>query len=292
MRFKSPEDFLGYVLRAIVPYLDSLVLVGGFAVRLYRFHPRAAPTGIVPLVTFDADFVAPPELEIKAGRRLSDLVADADLEPNFFGDCKPPVMKFFPKEGETPRQGTAQDQYYVEFLTPLIGGGTDRAGNVVGTREIQKGVTAQRLRYLDLLTVNPWQIPLARLPGMGAKLGDGNFVKVPDPGLFIVQKILISRETGRQEERPKDMAYIYEVLALFRGELRQLAEGVRRIPGKGSTWQRWIARSKRMAAELFKTPIAPGVTEAHAVFAAAAGGGEVPTPEMIHAGVQAFLKQL
>ncbi|HEV8663668.1 MAG TPA: GSU2403 family nucleotidyltransferase fold protein [Candidatus Methylomirabilis sp.] len=292
MRFKSPEDFLGHVLRAIAPYLDSLVLVGGFAVRLYRFHPRAASTGIVPLITFDADFVAPPELEIKAGRRLSDLVAAADLEPNFFGDYKPPVMKFFPKEGETPRRGAAQDQYYVEFLTPLIGAGTDRAGNVVGTREIQKGVTAQRLRYLDLLTVSPWQIPLVRLPGMGAKVGDGNFVKVPDPGLFIVQKVLISRETGRQEERPKDMAYIYEVLALFRGELRQLAEGVRRIAGKGSTWQRWIGRSKRMAAELFKTPVAPGVTEAHAVFAAAAGGGEVPTPEMIHAGVQAFLKEL
>lgn len=70
MRFKSPEDFLGYVLRAIAPYVDSLVLVGGFAVRLYRLHPRAAPTGIVSLVTFDADFVAPPELKIKAGRRL------------------------------------------------------------------------------------------------------------------------------------------------------------------------------------------------------------------------------
>lgn len=292
MPFKPPEDFLGYVLRAIAPYLDSLVLVGGFAVRLYRFHPRAAPTGIVPLVTFDVDFVTPPELKIKAGRRLSDLIAAADLELHFFGDHKPPVMKFFSKKGEAPGQGTAQDQYYVEFLTPLIGGGTDSAGNIGGTQEIQKGVTAQRLRYLDLLTVAPWQIPLARLPRMGAKVGDRGFVKVPDPGLFIVQKLLISRETGRQEERPKDMAYIYEVLTLFRGELRQLAEAVRRIAGKGPTWQRWIARSKQMAAELFKSPLAPGVIEAHAVLAAAAGGGEVPTPEMIHAGVQAFLKQL
>lgn len=292
MHFRSPEEFLRYVLRAITPYLDTLVLVGGFAVWLYRFHPRAARTEVVPLLTFDVDFAAPPELRIKAGRSLSDLVAAAGLEPKFFGDHIPPVMKFFPRKEDAPMQEAALDQYCVEFLTPLIGAKTDRAGKGVTTKEIQKGITAQRLRYLDLLTVDPWQIPLAALPGRQGKVDGGPHVTLPHPGLFVVQKILISTEAVRREKRPKDMAQVYEVLALFRRELDLLAREVREITAKVSAWRQWLERFKRMAAVLFKTPSAPGITEAHAALAASWGGGEAPTPEMIHAAVWAFLKNV
>lgn len=289
---RSPEEFLGYVLRAIAPYLDTLVLVGGFAVSLYRLHPRAARTEIPHLYTFDADFAVPPEVRIKAGRSLSVLMAAAGLEPRFFGDSVPPVMKFFPGRAEADAEAAARDQYYVEFLTPLIGPATDRAGRAIATKEIQKGVAAQRLRFLDLLMVNTWEVPLDALPGMQGKVHGQVRVRLPHPGLLIVQKVLISGVPGRRAQRPKDMAYIYEVLALFRRELDRLAQEVREITGKVPGWRKWLGQFKRRATERFRTPNAPGVTEAHAALRAAWGGDEGPTREMIHMAVWAFLRHL
>lgn len=292
MSFRSPDEFLGYVLQAIAPYLDSLVLVGGFAVWLYRFHPRAAGTEILPLLTFDADFAASTELGIKGGRSLSDRLAAAGLAPKFFGDSAPPVMKFFPKRAEADAETLSANQYYVEFLTPLVGRAADRAGRVMATKEIQKGVAAQRLRFLDLLMVNTWEVGLDALPGMQDK-GDRQIrVRLPHPGLLIVQKVLIAGGPRRREERPKDMAYIYEVLVLFRKELDLLARDAREITSKVPAWRKWLGQFKRKATELFRTPEAPGISEAQGVLATSWGGGEAPTSEMIHAAVWAFLRHL
>jgi hypothetical protein len=87
------------------------------------------------------------------------------------------------------------------------------------------------------------------------------------------------------------MAFIYEVLALFRRDMALLAQEVHGITGKSATWRRWLKRFKQGGAELFGTPSAAGVTEAHAALAGSAAGGEAPTLEMIYAGVQAFLRQ-
>ncbi len=93
MTFRSPDAFLVHVLRAFEPYLDCLVLIGGFAVRLYEHHPRAvsAPTRI--LRTFDADFATPPRLP-RRRRSLGELAEAAGLRPDFRGDRIPPVMRF------------------------------------------------------------------------------------------------------------------------------------------------------------------------------------------------------
>lgn len=292
MPFRSPEEFLKHVLRAIAPYLDGLVLVGGFAVWLYRFHPQAAGTEIPPLLTFDVDFAASTELGIKGGRSLSDLLAAAGLELKFFGDSAPPVMKFFSKRAEADAEASSADQYYVEFLTPLVGPAADRAGRVMATKEIQKGVAAQRLRFLDLLTVNTWEVGLDALPGMQDKVDGQIRVRLPHPGLLIVQKVLIAGGPRRQEERPKDMAYIYEVLVLFRRQLDLLARDVREITSKVPPWRKWLGQFKRKATELFRTPEAPGILEAEGVLAASWGESEAPTSEMIHAAVWVFLRNV
>jgi hypothetical protein len=287
---RSPEEFLAFVLHAIAPYLSSVVIVGGFAVWLYRSHPRAAHTEIIPLRTYDVDIAAPPELRIVGGQRLTKLMEAAAFEARLLGRHTLPVMRFVPKRERFHSEEGPPDAYGVEFLTPLIGSGADRTGNVVATKEIQKGVTAQCLRYLDLLREEPWQIALAALPGIQARMDQGIRVQVPHPGLFIVQKILISGEPGRREKRAKDMAYIYEVLALFRRDISLLVQEVKRTLGKARSRQRWLQRFERSANELFRTPRAPGVTEAHAILASAAVGTEAPTPEMIHAAVHTFLR--
>jgi hypothetical protein len=144
-------------------------------------------------------------------------------------------MKFVPKEAIVGAVGV--DRYMVEFLTPMTGASVSRSGRALATTDIQAGVTAQRLRYLDLLLESPWRVPLAGLPGIPDATTTIE-VRLPHPGFFIVQKILISEERNRQDKRPKDMAYVYQVVSLFRRELIALAEEVRIQMGAIPAWRR------------------------------------------------------
>ena len=289
MEFDSPDAFLAHVLWTFRSYLDTLVLVGGFAVRLYEIHPRAAPAAVRVLRTFDADLATPSGGIPLAGESLSALAEAAGFQLDFRGDHIPAVMKLVPKEAIGGAVGVGQ--YTVEFLTPMIGAPVSRSGREVMTSDIQAGVTAQRLRYLDLLLESPWRVSLAGLSGIPDATTTIE-VRLPHPGFFIVQKILISDELNRQDKRPKDMAYIYQAVSLFRRELIALAEDVRIQMGAIPAWRRWLERFKRLAGSLFGGPRAPGVTEAHTVLRAemAGSGLDVPSPQMIHAGVSLFLK--
>jgi len=289
MEFDSPDAFLAHVLWTFRSYLNTLVLVGGFAVRLYEIHPRAVRAAVRMLRTFDADLAAPSGGIPVAGESLSALAEAAGFQPDFRGDHIPPVMKLVPKEAIGGAIGV--DQYSVEFLTPMTGPPVSRSGRAVVTSDIQAGVTAQRLRYLDLLLESPWRVSLAGLSGIPDATTTIE-VRLPHPSFFIVQKILISEELNRQDKRPKDMAYVYQVVSLFRRELIALAEDVRDQTGAIPAWRKWLDRFRRLAGFLFGGPTAPGVTEAHTVLRAemAGSGLDVPSPEMIHAGVNLFLK--
>lgn len=107
-----------------------------------------------------------------------------------------------------------------------------------------------------------------------------------------MQKILISEDRNRLDRRPKDMAYVYQVVSVFRRELMALAEDVRVRMNDIPTWRKWLVRFKRLAASLFSGPTAPGVTEAYTVLRAemAGSGVDVPSPQVIHAGVSLFLR--
>lgn len=289
MEFSSPDAFLAYVLSTFQPYLNRLVVVGGFAVRLYELHPRAARATVRVLRTFDADLATGNVRIPVAGQSLAALAAAAGFRPNFRGDHDPPVMKFVPADAPAERRDA--DQYTIEFLSPLVGSAANRSGKVAATRDIQPGVTAQRLRYLDLLLETPWSVSLAGLPGVPAASHTLE-ARVPHPGFFIVQKILISGEPNRLEKRPKDMAYVYQVASVFRRELNELAEEVRGRMNANPAWRKWLGRFTRMTDSLFAGPGAAGVTEAHRVLQAemAGSGLEVPSPRMIHAGVSLFLE--
>ena len=289
MEFNSPDAFLAHVLWTFRSYLNTLVLVGGFAVRLYEFHPRAAPAAVRVLRTFDVDLATPSGEIPLAGESLGELAEAAGFQPDLRGDHTPPVMKFVPKGALAGPVGV--DQYTVEFLTPMTGAPVSRSRRAVVTSDIQAGVTAQRLRYLDLLLERPWRVSLAGLPGIPEETRTIE-VALPHPGFFIVQKILISEELNRQDKRPKDMAYVYQVVSLFRRELIALAEDVQVQMGANPAWRKWLKRFRRLAGSLFGGPTAPGVTEAHTVLRAemAGSGLDVPSPQMIHAGISLFLK--
>ncbi len=181
----------------------------------------------------------------------------------------------------------------LEFLPPLTGPPVERGGRVTVTTEVQAGVTAQRLRYLDLLFEAPWHVSLAGFPGVRQERQPIT-VQVPHPGFFMVQKLLITGARTAEDRRAKDMAYFYQVASLFRRELPVLAAEVRAHMEGTAGWRRWLGRVRRQGKALFSSPDAPGVRVAHRLLSAelAGQGAEVPSMTMIHAGIRVFLDEL
>jgi hypothetical protein len=55
------EPFAKFI-EALDPWLGEVVLVGGWAHRLFRLDPRARNLTYLPLTTLDGDVAIPPEL--------------------------------------------------------------------------------------------------------------------------------------------------------------------------------------------------------------------------------------
>ncbi|MBM4325361.1 MAG: hypothetical protein FJ115_17550 [Deltaproteobacteria bacterium] len=261
--------FLYKVLSAIRPNLEDFVLVGGFASFLYQFHERAKPIGVSPLLTYDIDLASRGKVSVRGGKTVHESLSEIGLIEEFTGSCTPPLVKYFPKDKTPPM--------YVEFLTPLRGS-EDKRGISDVTQKIQPGLSAQKLRFLDLLLKNPWTISTSSVPGLGKH--PNLVVKIPHPTMFIMQKILISgRRTDKS--RVKDFAYIYQILGFFMGDWEILAREFK-VLIDNPEWRRWYRKFIRMSIQLFDTPERDGPIEASRIIPQA-------TPEMISAAVKRFM---
>ena len=261
--------FLYKVLSAIRQNLEDFVLVGGFATFLYQFHERAKPIGASPLLTYDIDLASGGKVSVRGGKTVHGSLLEIGLIEEFTGSCTPPLVKYFPKDKTPPM--------YVEFLTPLRGS-EDKRGISDVTQKIQPDLSAQKLRFLDLLLKNPWTISTSSVPGL--EKHPNLVVKIPHPSMFIMQKVLISgRRTDKS--RAKDFAYIYQVLGLFRDDWQGLAKQYE-VLIDNAEWKRWYRKFIRTSKQLFGTPQKDGPMEASRIIPQA-------TPEMISAAVNKFM---
>jgi hypothetical protein len=73
---------------AIGPYLDRVVIVGGWAHRLLRLHSLALTLPYAPLMTRDTDVAIPPGMRIDEGSLRERLLARGFTE-EFSGDDRP-----------------------------------------------------------------------------------------------------------------------------------------------------------------------------------------------------------
>jgi len=169
-------EFLYQVLSAIRRNLEDFVLVGGFASFLYQFHERARPIGVSPLLTYDIDLASKGRVSVRGGKTVHESLSEIGLIEEFTGNCTPPLVKYFPKDKKPPM--------YVEFLTPLHGSENKRRGANV-TQEIQPDLSAQKLRFLDLLLKKPWTINTSSVPGLAKH--PNLVVKIAHPGMFIMR---------------------------------------------------------------------------------------------------------
>ena len=138
------ERFLRLVC-ALEPWLAKIVIVGGWAHRLYRFHEFAQPLDYQALITLDADVAVPKNLAANQ-QNIAERLHEHGFTETLLGDHQPPVTRY--------RLGPEHSGFYAEFLTPLQGGGYTREANPDKTVRIA-GVSSQRLRHLDPLLRDP-----------------------------------------------------------------------------------------------------------------------------------------
>ena len=109
------------------------------------------------------------------------------------------------------------------------------------------GITAQKMRHLELLLVSPWDLRIR--PGKEIPIAADVELFVANPTSFIVQKLLIHSDRPPRK-KAQDILYIHDTLELFGGalgDLRRLwAEEVR--PRMAATT---AGRAETIALELF-----------------------------------------
>jgi len=232
-------------------------------------EPTSPYLPVTSLLTYDIDLASPQRISVRGGKSVHQSLSEIGLEEEFTGNCTPPLVKYFPK-GRKPSM-------YVEFLTPLRGSETKRAVPDI-TQNIQPDLSAQKLRFLDLLLKDPWKISTSSVPALTKR--PKLVVRIPHPGMFIMQKILIS-ERRPSKSRPKDFAYIYQTLSYLREDLEVIAKEYK-VLIDNLEWKKWYRRFIGLSKEIFGTSQGDGPIGASEILVRA-------TPEMIFAVVNRFI---
>lgn len=206
------DDFAAFarLIDALRPWLAHLTIIGGWAHRLHRFHSLARAPAYSPIRTKDADIAF--SLSAPLTGDMAAALKAADFREEFSGEYTPPITEY--------RLGTDDGGFFVQFLAPLNGSGVKRSGQPDVTTA-KAGVTAQKLRYLDLLLVVAWVVRVNR--EIGIPVHSSTNVVLPNPVSFIAQKLLIQKHR-RPDKQAQDVLYIHDTLDLFGGELLALRE--------------------------------------------------------------------
>lgn len=224
------------LLTAIRPWLGQLVVVGGWACRLHRFHGRAKTPGYLPVQTRDADLAFSPDAALAGDVRTALL--DAGFTEELLGDISPPATHY--------GLGEKDGAFYAEFLTSLSGSGIRRSGKHDDTLT-KAGITAQKMRYLELLLIEPWSVRVG--PGTGVPMAADLDLFVPNPTSFIVQKLLIHADRPT-DKKAQDVLYIHDTVEMFGGSLDELRRlWIEEIRPKVA--RPWARRAKATARLLF-----------------------------------------
>ncbi len=207
----STDADLVQALTALRRYLTDLVLVGGWAHRLFRFHPWASPGGFEPLTTDDTDLLAPLRIEDR-GRSLHDLLVEGGFEPRLSGEI-PATTKYYPRNAESA--------FHVEFIADRPGSRARRDGTTDAARVVS-GVTVQKLPYTRLLHLDPWPLGLTTERGFPV-VDEAIEVRVANPVTYLAQKVLVfSRSDRSREKQAKDVLYMHDTLLLMSAKLADL----------------------------------------------------------------------
>ncbi len=222
-------------LRVLQPYLDDIVIAGGWVPYLYAAHLPPSDEAVA-LKTRDLDLAVPREVPERE-KTIDQLLGDADFSCDFRSRETPPVTIYLATH--------AGDEVQIEFITIARGANP-------GVRTVQSGLTAQELRYVDLLLEHTWPLPLGVL---SAGELEGR-VWVPKPSAFILQKALSHKKRTDAPKKEKDLYYIFYVMDAFRAWHPWIREELKVLAAARRSWYRRALQDLEAA---FGTPHSSGV---------------------------------
>jgi hypothetical protein len=193
------------------PWLDQVVIIGGWGHRLYRLHALAQPLDYEPLGTLDTDVAVPAQLPAN-GEDIRQRLLGNGFREELLGSMEPPAAHYHVAAGDSG--------FYAEFLTPLVGSEIKRGGKRDVTGQIA-GVLVQKLRHLNLLLNAPWEVVVTSANGYPTS--GPQRVYVPNAAAFLAQKILIHERRDRAD-RAKDILYIHDTIETFGVNLPAIRE--------------------------------------------------------------------
>jgi hypothetical protein len=275
LRDPAFDKLFGETVDVLMPYLGDIVCIGGCANALYRHHVLASSPAPEHLGTKDSDWALPVRLVQRTEDPLATLMANAGFVEECYSTSNEPVVKYRSKDANVAAE--------IEFLCPLSGipGGRTGVGAAV---EVQAGLMAQPLRYLEILVMSPWQVDLGRAPEFDRF--KGVMIRVPNPAAYVLQKVLIRDQRRKPESQMKDCYYMYEVSVVFRNNLAALGQeyaGLRNLPS------RWLKRFESTIRSLFRDEHAEGATSALDVYEGSGIGGTPLSAGVIHRSVAKML---
>lgn len=213
------------ILEVVKPYLGDIVLVGGWVPIVYGRCTPIYPTKTVR--TADVDFACLAPLDVR-GDTMDRLLNRAGFRCDVFGNTDVPYCRYFNDRN-----------LEIEFLTPLKGDGCTVA------TELQQGLTAENLRYLDVLLAHTNAI----------RINEELIVKVPWISAFLFHKGLSFPDRRSTLKRDKDLYYIFKILETVDREylLPEMKQVFRCHPGK------WRTTFTRNLEKYFRDEHSPGV---------------------------------
>jgi hypothetical protein len=209
MKFRQESDDFVRLIAALEPWLGQVVIIGGWAHRLYRLDPRARQLDYTPIMTLDTDIAVPRQLEIKQPDLRQCLLAHGFRE-ELMGDDQPPATHY--------RLNDSGTGFYAEFLTPTTGSEYTRAGKRNATISTA-GVVSQKLRYIEILLNGALIVTLGESNGFA--FPQPCAVNVANPAAFLAHKLLI-RTKRTPAKFDKDILYLHDTLQTFGGHLPEL----------------------------------------------------------------------
>ena len=184
MAEKNQFEILQQVLQQFYSagVLKDIMLIGSWCLYFYR-QEFENPKSIPAVRTLDADFLIPSQRKIETQFDIPSALRDLGFAPTF-NHSNGLVVYDHP-------------QLRIEFLIPEIGKGFDDK-----PQDIKKlHVKAIGLRYLNLLADHPRLISYQNFK-----------IKVPEPSVFAIHKLIISQRRSKEDKRERDLAAAVGVL--------------------------------------------------------------------------------
>lgn len=143
------------LVQALAPWRQQLIFIGGWGHRLHRLDPRANGPDYQPVFTRDTDLAFANKEPIEGD--VKQALTQHGFQEKLSGDHRPPAAHY--------TLGDDAGGFYAEFLTPLAGSGRKRSGEADATMA-KAGISAQKIRHLDVLLVDPWVIRVGPQEGV------------------------------------------------------------------------------------------------------------------------------